>query len=244
MVIAVCNHTDAFYQTVRAFYLARKYQIPVILLSDQYLADSYATVEPYDLSGLKQQDSTSEGWKEEGEYLRYKLTESGISPLLIPGKTRNFVASDSDEHDEFGRITEDALVRTQMMDKRMRKLESLKQELMEPEYVGEEECDTLLVGWGSTYGPIREAVQLLNKDNTHKYGALLFGDIYPLPQKLLTKYCAIAKKVINVEQNFTGQLGRLITAETAIRMDNSILKYDGRQLDAKEIYARVKSEVF
>ncbi|MBP1754879.1 MAG: 2-oxoacid:ferredoxin oxidoreductase subunit alpha [Firmicutes bacterium] len=243
MVIALRNHTDAFYQTARALDIAERYQIPVIILSDQYLGDSTASVEPYDLSKIKVMRPLDVEDVAEGEYLRFRYTENGISPRLIPGKTKNFVTADSDEHDEFGRITEDAEVRTRMMDKRMSKLESLKLELQEPEYVGAEDCDTLIVGWGSTYGPIIEAVSLLNQEGSEKFGALLFGDIYPLPQRLLKEKASIAKRIVNVEQNATGQLADLIREQTGIRCWESILKYDGRQISGEEIADRIRREV-
>ena len=242
MVIAIRNHEDAFYQTARAFYLAEKYQIPVILLSDQYLGDASATVKPFDLSRIRTA-GPSDSTGVEGEYLRYRFTEDGISPRLIPGKSKNFVAIDSDEHDERGWITESAEMRVKMMDKRMRKLEKLKQEMQEPEFFGTESFDTLFVGWGSTCGPIAEAVKMLNEQTQGKYAALVFGDIYPLPQKLLTQKAPQARKIINIEQNATGQLADLIREQTGIACDSSILKYDGRQISGEEIVDRVKKEV-
>ncbi len=233
MVIALRNHEDAFYQTVRAFQLAEKYQIPVILLSDQYLGDSTATVKPFDLTSIPPEKPAEQA--AEGEYLRYRYTEDGISPRLIPGKTKNFVAIDSDEHDERGWITESAEVRTKMMDKRMKKLQKLGLELQEPEFLGSESFDTLLLGWGSTYGSIAEAVKLLNESSGKHYAALVFGDIYPLPQKLLREKAAAAKQIINVEQNATGQLADLIREQTGISCSSSILKYDGRQISGEEI---------
>ena len=236
MVIALRNHKDAFYQTVRAFHLAEKYQIPVILLSDQYLGDTSACVEPYDLSNLVvAEPAKASEIENQGEYLRYRLTKDGISPRLIPGKSKNFVAADSDEHTERGWITESSEVRIQMMDKRMNKLEKLEGELLEPEFMGSENCDTLLLGWGSTYGPIAEALKLLEGSDNGKYGALVFGDIYPLPTKLLTEKAARAKKIINIEQNATGQLAGLIRETTGILCTSGILKYDGRQISGEEI---------
>ncbi|MDW2799134.1 2-oxoacid:acceptor oxidoreductase subunit alpha [Clostridium boliviensis] len=235
LVIALKNHGDAFYQTFRALNLAEKYQIPVILLSDQYLGDATACVKPFDISGLKRVSNASEA---DGEYLRYKITEDGISPRLIPGRTSHLVAADSDEHDERGYITESAEVRNQMMDKRMRKLNGLIQELAEPDFMGEEQCEILLLGWGSMWGPIREAVSLLNKKGDKKYGALVFGDIYPLPQKKLNLY-AKNRMLINVEQNATGQLASLIREQTGISCNKSILKYDGRQMSGEEIVKKV-----
>ncbi|HEX3025964.1 MAG TPA: 2-oxoacid:acceptor oxidoreductase subunit alpha [Clostridia bacterium] len=239
MVIALRNPSDAFYQTMRAFNLAEKYQIPVILLSDQYLGDATSTVGPFDPKRIQMVEPESE-YSEKGEYLRYRYTETGISPRLIPGKTEHLVAIDSDEHDERGWITESAEVRIKMMDKRMKKLESLKQDLQEPEFIGDDGFETLLIGWGSTWGPIDEAVQLLNEDKDGRYAALVFGDVYPLPVKLLKEKAAKAHRIINVEQNATGQLADLIRQETGIICESSILKYDGRQISGEEIAERVR----
>ena len=243
MVIALRNHTDAFYQTARALQLADKYQMPVIILSDQYLGDSYATVEPYDLSNVQIVKPLDTEDVKEGEYLRYRYTQDGVSPRLIPGKTKNFVTSDSDEHDEYGKITEGSETRINMMDKRMSKLENLKKEMIEPDFIGAEEFDTLFVGWGSTHGAIALAVKLLNEGEGKKYAALVFGDIYPLPQKLLGEKTSKTDEIINIEQNATGQLADLIREQTGIICSSSILKYDGRQISAEEIVERIRKGV-
>ena len=242
MVIALRNHKDAFYQTIRAFHLAEKYQIPVIILSDQYLGDTTACVEPYDLDNIcVEEPAKADAINIKGDYLRYRLTEDGISPRLIPGKSNDFVTADSDEHTEKGWITESAEMRIQMMDKRMRKLVKLEEELLEPDFLGTENCETLLIGWGSIYGPIAEAIKQLNENEKTKgkYGALVFGDIYPLPRKLLEKKAATAKNIINIEQNATGQLAGLIREVTGIVCTSSILKYDGRQISGEEIVLKL-----
>lgn len=243
MVIALRNHRDAFYQTARALRLAEKYQIPVILLTDQYLGDSSATVKPYDLDSIEPVNLKNTPDEKEGEYLRYRFTTEGISPRLIPGKTRNFVAADSDEHNERGLIIEDSETRIRMMDKRMGKLKLLEEELLEPEFIGTEDFDTLFLGWGSTYGPIAEAVQTLNQSGKGKYAALVFGDIYPLPKKHLTNMAPKAKTIINIEQNATGQLAQLIREQAGIRCQDAILKYDGRQISGEEIVKAILKEV-
>lgn len=244
VVLSVRNAEDAFYQTFRALNLADKYQTLVIILTDQYLADSNITIPKFTLNELKIERHISDGNGFEEEYKRYKLTESGISPRLIPGKAvGKVVLVDSDEHTEYAHITEEAEVRNSQMEKRMRKLELfIKEDQQEPEYFGGEDIDVLLVGWGSTYGAIREASENLNNLGL-KVGALSFGDIYPLPRKLLRKYSSIANKIINVEQNFTGQLGKFITQETGILMHDSILKYDGRQITSNEIVTRLSKGV-
>ena len=244
MVIAVRNAEDAFYQTTRALNIADKYQLLVIILTDEYLADATQTIPPFDFStvSIEKHISSKEDIDDE-VYRRYKDVKSGISPRIIPGKIPGWTTLiDSDEHNEYGHITESAEVRIAMVEKRARKLEGLKAEIQEPKFFGAENPETLLIGWGSTYGPLKECVEMLEKDGV-SVGALVYGDIWPLPTKLLEKYTAIAKKVVNVEQNYTGQLAKLIRQTTGIAMYKSILKYDGRQISGHEIYTRVKSEV-
>jgi 2-oxoglutarate/2-oxoacid ferredoxin oxidoreductase subunit alpha len=245
MVIALRHPEDAFYQTMRAFNLADKYQIPVILLGDQFLADSLRTVKPFDFTKVKiERYLSDEEFSGDKEYNRYTVTENGVSPRITPGKIPGkTVLVDSDEHDESGHITESAAVRIAMNDKRLRKMEYIKEDLLEPEYMGEETFDTLLVGWGSMYSPIKDAVKLLNTMGKTKYGALVFGEIYPLPDKLLKEKAVKAKKLINIEQNATGQLAMLIRENTGIEIKNSILRYDGRPLSSEDIINKLKEEM-
>lgn len=242
MVITLRDPEDAFYQTNRAFNIADKYQIPVILMSDQFLADSTRTIKAFDFRKIKNNRYLStEAYSTNNEYKRYEVTDSGISPRIIPGKSADrLVLFDSDEHDEYGHITESAKVREIMHDKRLIKMTYLKEELQEPIFVGDENAETLLVTWGSLSSPVREAVRLLNKDCNKKYAALLFGDVWPLPDKLLIEKEKNIKELISVEQNATGQFASVIMERTGIVCDNSILKYDGRPLSAQEIVAKVK----
>ena len=254
MVIAVRHHADVYRQTIRAFELAERYQLPVILLSDQYLADASATVPPFEVPEIRLPAeamadilASVEAETGDGEYLRYRITESGVSPRLLPGKSRHLVIIDSDEHEELGIITESADVRRAMVDKRMRKLDCLTAELEEPDWIGPEGAteappDVLLLGWGSLWGPLTEAVGLLNSDAGPRFGALVFGDLSPLPTRRLAALAAGAGRIVNVEQNATGQLARLIREQTGIACAASILKYDGRQLSGEEIADRIRKE--
>ena len=242
MVIALRHPEDAFYQTARAFNLADKYQIPIILLGDQYMADAMRTVTPFDVDKItvERHFADEEIYRNGKEYKRYELTETGISPRLIPGNVAGTMVNfDSDEHDEMGNITEASDVRISMVEKRAKKLELLKEELLEPDFMGEEEPDVLLLGWGSLHSPLSEAVELLNAEGEKKFGALVFGDIWPMPEKRLTELSGKAKVLINVEQNYTGQLAALISEVTGIRVHHSVLKYDGRPLSAEEIKNKV-----
>lgn len=241
MVIAIREPEDAFYQTARAFNLAEKYQIPVLLMSDQYLADCMTTRKPFDFSKIKieRHIAGSEAVTDE-KYKRYKYTENGISPRLIPGKIPGqVVLIDSDEHDEWGHITESDEVRIKMVDKRMKKFKGLKNEVEEPWVLGNEEPENLVVCWGSTYGAVKEAVGRLNDEGV-SIGALVYGDIWPFPTKRLLKMSKLAEKIIDVEQNVTAQLDSLIRQEALMKSTHKILKYDGRPFNGDELYARLK----
>jgi 2-oxoacid:acceptor oxidoreductase, alpha subunit len=245
MVIALRTPEDAFYQSVRAFNLADEFQIPVIIMGDQYLADYTTTIAPFDFDKVQiERYITNSSVIGDKEYRRYEITENGVSPRIIPGKVSGkTILVDSDEHDEEGHITESAEVRVRMHDKRLRKLEYLAEKLEEPEYIGADEADILFIAWGSLYGPMREAVEILNSRNDGKYGALVFGDIWPLPVKRLKAKAKCARIIINVEQNATGQLASLIQEIACIKSDYSILKYDGRPMSSSEIVERAKKVV-
>ena len=241
LVISVRSPADAFRQTIRAFLLADKYQIPVILLSDQFLADATATVDPFVLDGSEavRPEPVQALPAGETDYRSYRLTASGVSRRVFPGDDRFLSAVDSDEHDELGNITESAEVRTRMTDKRLRKLIGLADELQEPELIGPESCQTLLVGWGSLYGPLTEAITLLDNVAPGQYGALVFGDVFPLPDRKIRALARQTRQIINVEQNATGQLAGLLREYAGVSCQGSLLKYDGRQWSGEEIAARI-----
>ncbi|NMB08268.1 MAG: 2-oxoacid:acceptor oxidoreductase subunit alpha [Tissierellia bacterium] len=241
MIMALRSPEDAFYQTTRAFNIAEKYQIPVLLMSDQYLADSKVTEKPFDFSKIEINRYISDGEAvTDEEYKRYKFTETGVSPRILPGKVPGqVVLVDSDEHDEWGNITESAEIRIKMVEKRLKKLEGLMEEVEEPWLIGDEKPENLIVTWGSTYGAVREAVERLMKEGI-SVGALVFGDIWPLPTKKLIELNNGAKKLISIEQNATGQLESLIREEALIKSTHKILKYDGRPFNGDELYNRLK----
>lgn len=247
MVISPQNHRELFQQTKRAFAIAEKYQIPVLLLSDQYLADSSAVVPLSAFSedsryAVKPLDGTvAIEADEDNVYKRYQYTDTGISPLLHPGESEYLVRVDSDEHTEYGVITESAEVRLHMVDKRAQKLELLQTELIEPTFFGDDSPDILLVGFGSTQKAMEEAVDLLNREQGPRYGMLSFGDVYPLPIQQLTHYAGLADKVLSVEQNATGQFAGVVRETTLIDCRPAVLKYDGRQMTAKDILAQLKT---
>jgi 2-oxoglutarate ferredoxin oxidoreductase subunit alpha len=244
MVMALRSPEDAFYQAARAFNIADKYQIPVILMLDQHLADYKMTIAPFDFSKIHiERHIAHEEDIGPEEYKRYKITEDGISPRLIPGKVKGqTVLVSSDEHDEKGHITESAKMRTDMVNKRMRKLQGLKQEIQEPWLVGEENPENLIVCWGSTYGAVKEAVERLVQEGV-SVGALVFGDIWPFPTGRLETLAQGAKRIIDIEQNATAQLEGIIREEALIKCSHRILKYDGRPFYCDELYTTLREEI-
>jgi 2-oxoglutarate ferredoxin oxidoreductase subunit alpha len=235
VVLAPTTAEDAFWLTVKAFNLADKYQLPVIILTDHCLTTSYTTVETFDISqvtidrGLLLNSSAKE------DYLRHEVTLSGISPRALPGAGKALVVTDADEHDESGHLTEDAKVRTEQMQKRLRKMFELKQEEMStPRYHGKKNPDALLIGWGSTYGAIREAVDILQKQN-ESFGFLHLTELQPFPAEAVAEVLRQARTSYVIENNASGQLARLIRAETGIEPGNRILKFDGRPFSPSEI---------
>ncbi len=232
VVFAPGNHEQAFFLTNKAFDLAEKYQIPCIVLYDQYFADTLWTPDPFDLTRLKYQDYRlrGEALRNTTGYKRHALTETGVSPLAIPGGSANLVFTDSDEHDEDGHIIEDAETRVKMVQKRyFRKLPFIRNEIAGPEYYGPEDPDVILAGWGSNWGIMREAVDALSSGS--QIGMLHFSELYPFPSSDSSDYLdrlTRARHTICVENNARGQFAMLLQMETGFRFDDQIGRYDGR----------------
>jgi 2-oxoglutarate ferredoxin oxidoreductase subunit alpha len=223
---------QAFYLTNKAFHLAEKYQIPVIIMSDQYLADSEWTFSGFDAEQLLYEDFRlrGESLRETPSYQRYQYTENGVSPLAVPGEPKHLVVVDSDEHDEDGHIIEDAQTRTAMVEKRLhKKMPLLRQEIAPPTFHGDGQARILLVGYGSTYGVMKEAVDILSEKQPT--GMLHFSEVCPFPLVDEFDYVAVLKQAalaVCVENNATGQFARLIRMETGFEFAACINKYDGR----------------
>ncbi len=233
-VFAPVNAADAFWTTVHAFNVAEKYQIPVFILSDQHLADSSFTVEPFDLNAvtIERGDILEEAKNDETtEYKRYQITESGISPRAFPGRSRQCVVIAGNEHLESGYSTEDPVMRSKMVDKRMRKFKKLAGEIKPPVSYGDQKPETLLLTWGSTYGACREAVDIANRTG-EKLQVVYLPQLWPFPKSRILELIEQANRVVTVEMNATGQLGRLLRIETGLQPDHAILKYDGRPMNA------------
>jgi 2-oxoglutarate ferredoxin oxidoreductase subunit alpha len=233
IIFAPGNFTDGIYLTQKAFNLADKFQVPVIILTDQFYIDSFQSIKSIDFTDFKVENFVT---RTDKDYKRYKNTDDGISPRGIPMQGDGFVRFDSHEHDEDGFITEDPDIRTKMVDKRLKKLESYSKESIDAEIIGSKNYKTLIVGWGSTYGVIKEVIEKLN-DNDLAFA--YFKQVYPLPnntKEILSK----AKELIIIENNATSQFGQLIKRYTGMEFTNRILKYNGMPFSLEEIIEKLK----
>lgn len=234
IILAPGSIEEAFYLSQEAFNLADRFQAPVFILTDQYLIDTYRNIADLDPGGIK----VEKAFVETGpEYKRYEITGDGISPRGVPGFGKGLVCVDSDEHDAEGRIVEDGETRVSMVDKRLKKLEKIREAVMEPVLTGGDGYKTLVVGWGSTFPVIKEALSGADMTDT---AFLHFNQVYPVHPRT-KEYLEKAEKIIVVENNATSQFGSLLKLETGIQPHADILKYDGHPFSVEELARRLES---
>jgi 2-oxoglutarate ferredoxin oxidoreductase subunit alpha len=229
----------------RAFNMADMYQTPVIVLGDQHLNDSYYTIDELDPDRVtidRGKILSDEMISSPRDYKRYTWDESGISPRILPGLSDAVIYADSDEHTEEGHITEDARVRERMMKKRMKKLESMQKEMVGPLIYPSGKSSTALLGWGSTLGAMKEAVDCLNKEGLDVQ-MIHYTDIYPFPLNGISFEDYKDVKILAVENNYSAQFAKLFTQETGFSVSDKILKFDGRPISSIEIIRGVKEAV-
>jgi len=243
-VLAPATAEDAFWLTTKAFNLADKYQVPVILMIDHYLASSYFTVEKFDLSALYINRGLPLIEDEMGkphEYKRHRITGSGISPRALPMLSQALVVTDSDEHDEEGHLTEDPKTRIRMVDKRMKKMQGLHNDIALPLIYGPRSASITIIGWGSSFGPLYEATTALRKQGLN-INLLHFTEIWPFPSRAVNKMLESSEKILVAENNATGQFAALFSLKTGRKVDGNILKYDGHPFTPEYIIKAVGKE--
>lgn len=236
LVMAVSDAQDCFDLMPEAFNCAEEYQLPVTVLTDKDIAEGLFMQPPYDLKKAEMRRGKLITDQKELDALtsadRYKHdAEGGVSPRWLPGAKAATYCAQGDEHDEAGNVNEEAENAKQQMHKRMLKMETMKQNLPEPELIGEQNPETLIVSWGSNKGPIVDVLPELEG----KVGYLHYSYLWPLKTEKLEGLMKSAKKTIFVEGTYQGQLSKLIKMETGLSFDHSILKYDGRPFFCDEL---------
>jgi 2-oxoglutarate ferredoxin oxidoreductase subunit alpha len=260
IIVAPTDQLDAFKTIPELFNLCDRYQCPGLVLSDLLISEGTASVDPKELNFKPKidrgeiifpngnGDSTNPyGGANDNAYLRYKLTESGISPRAVPGTPGHIHVAASDEHDEDGTLISDEFTnptkRREMVDKRARKMETVLSHIAPPKLVGPENAAVTLVGWGSTEGVIREAVEKLAAEEGIVANQLAVKWIVPFHADEIMRILSRSKKVIIVENNYSGQFARYLRSETGIAAQGHIRKYDGEPFMPHHIVNAVKEQL-
>lgn len=245
IVLAPGDAHQAYTMTIMAFDLADRYQIPVFLLTDKYLNESqWCVPRSYfqtDVAINRGAVASTFPLAQNGSFKRYLSdTPDGVSPRSFPGMKQGQYIANSYEHDEAGYVMEQAQARRTMVEKRMRKLASISRVAQSPIVYGNPYADITFVTWGSSKGPILELLNSTNFTLNNRTANLVqFGWLYPFPTVATQKLLQNTKRIIDIEQNATGQLASLIREHTGIEITEKILNYDGRPLYPEEIVERV-----
>ncbi|MHA2249073.1 MAG: 2-oxoacid:acceptor oxidoreductase subunit alpha [Candidatus Kariarchaeaceae archaeon] len=237
-IITPGDVTDCFTLGLEALNLAEEYQIPIIILSDKWLGSSSFTSEVFSLDGLEIRKGKTILLNEESlieQYKRFELTDDGISVRAIPGlESKMIFKSTGNEHDEFGMVEDSSSNRIKQMDKRMRKMEKLAQNLPSPTIFGvqPEDADLTIFSWGSNKGII---LDVMNRLENTKISFIHTTYVWPFPSQFITEVLNKSKITVLVEQNFDAQFGQLINKHCLTDLDHKFLKYDGRPIDPAEL---------
>ncbi|MCL4079709.1 2-oxoacid:acceptor oxidoreductase subunit alpha [Coriobacteriia bacterium Es71-Z0120] len=253
VVLAPGDREDAFRLTWQAFNLADQLQTPVVILGDSYLSDNRQTVPFFDLDEVTVERGKliaegdvadhPEALGPDGVYLRYKVTEDGVSWRALPGVRGARQLANSYEHDErgFGALGEEAAVRLAQNEKRMRKLELARAIVPPPARFGSppEEADIGIVLFGTTKGPAREAARMLAREGV-RVAILQVVTLWPFPAEEVAAFMDAARRTAVVEGNLTGQLESLVREHALREPDARLHRYDGRPFSPEQIARFVK----
>ncbi len=242
IVISPGTHEESFYMAFEAFNLAEKYQCPVLILSEKYISEGYVNL-PYlktdhlkvDRGKLLNDSEIKEGFQ------RFEMTEDGIPNRTIPGQPGGAHTASSYEHNEVGYFTEEIDDVVKMNARRMKKMETFAKEIPPAHLVGPDDAQVTLVCWGGTYGPLLEAMTILEKEGV---SVNMLHIKYLLPfQPGVKELLESAKHPILVEGNITAQLGGLIMEKTGFDLKDKILDWSGRPFTPKLIAEETKKLV-
>ena len=248
IIVAPGDVTESFYDTFDAFNYADRYQVPVILLLDKFIASTYRDIPIFDTNGMKvdRGDILQDvDLANSPDYKRYQMTDLGISPRTRPGQKGGIFWTTGDEHNEYGHITEAADLRVHMMRKRMRKIELASQVIPDSKKVtlhGPLSAPTTIVGWGSTKGAILDGMEDL-RDSGLETNFLQIRYVNPFPTEPVRRLLSTSSRKVAIEGNYSAQMAGLVRELTGIAVDNKIVKFDGRPFSQNEIYEGVREIV-
>jgi 2-oxoglutarate ferredoxin oxidoreductase subunit alpha len=246
LVLTPGSPEEAFDLAQRAMDLAEEFQVPVFLLSDQYLADTVVDIDPENLVVRPLRRHIVHGDSiprtQEGKYLRHAYTESGISPMAVPGEPGITVVVDSDEHTENGHLTEDHATRIRMVEKRLRKGVTLAGKTIPPLFTGPPNGDLVLIGFGSTKEVIEETRRILAREG-RTVAAVHLRQVWPFPAEEIAGIVPRFGAALTVENNARGQLARVIRSECGVRIDGTVSRYDGLPFTPAALAGEVRRRI-
>jgi 2-oxoglutarate/2-oxoacid ferredoxin oxidoreductase subunit alpha len=256
IVVAPGDNQQIFEDSFESFNWADRYQMPVVVLVDKYLQSQYQSVDVLSEEGFaidrgptwQPGSNGSNGHSNDGHddgYLRYAFTESGVSPRAVPGQPGGIFWATTDEHDPRGHIDEDATNRIKMMEKRMGKLDLALREIPRERKLsvyGPADAEITLVGWGSVTGSVLDAMDVLAGEGV-KINFVQIRLMKPFPVQEVTETLSGSKRLILVENNYTGQLGGLVREMTGIHLPQQIVKYDGRPFSEEELVEALRKAI-
>lgn len=244
IILASGDIKECFYDAAKVFNLAEKYQMPAIHLLDKAMANCNQTYPVFDYGNFKIERGLilSEKDLEGQDYKRFRFTESGVSPRVLLGTKNGVHWHTGDEHNESGHISEEPVNRILMMEKRMKKLDWIEKEIpMEDKlaFFGDQTSENIIVSWGSPKGAIIESISMLEEEGL-KAGFIQVRLISPFPTESIKEALRGKKRIIDIEDNYSGQLGEVIKEKTGIAPNYHILKYSGRPMTTTEVYDAIK----
>ena len=242
IILSPGDITECYQLSRIAFDLAQTYQVPVFILTDKYLNESIwcADKSVFDAPKMPQDGKRVTEKSISPDFKRYDMsTSDGISERSVPGTEKGLYIANSYEHDEKGFTTEDPLIRKSMTDKRLRKLTAIISHSPTPVIYGDTDSELTFVSFGSTKGPILEAMKILQEKGM-RTKLIHFSWVYPLDGEKLKKLLQSEKRLVDVEGNGTGQLAKLIMQVSGVDIQEKLLKYDGRQWYPEEIIENLK----
>lgn len=253
VILAPGDTSQAFELTWKAFNLADQLQTPVVILGDSYLSDNRRATDEYDLAAvtvdrgklLAEGDTASrpEALGDDGVYLRYKVTDDGLSLRALPGVKGACQVVNSYEHDEYGYGAQGETVANRVVqnEKRMRKLDLARSLVPPPVTFGSppSKADVSVLCFGTTKQPLMQAVEWLERDGV-KVAAMQVVTVWPFPVEDVATFLARSERTVVVEANYTGQLEGLVRQECLLGVDEHVHRYDGRPFPPEELYASLK----
>jgi len=245
IVLASGDIQECFHDAAKVLNLAEKYQMPVIHLLDKAMANCSQTYPIFEYGKFKidRGQLISEKELEGKEYNRFHFTETGLSNRVVLGTKNGVHWYTGDEHNEAGHISEEPLNRRLMVEKRMKKLELVEKEVPVEDklnFYGDIYSENIVISWGSPKGAILESIDMLKREG-FSLGFMQVRLIHPLPTEQVKKALGGKKRIIDIENNFLGQLGGIIKEATGIAPNYHILKYTGRPMTTTEVCDAIKA---